>query len=252
MRVRRSFRLAEIERVLMNKPKIVIATTKSWNLENARRLQQDYAGRIDTEIVSEKAHLTAQYLQRVDPHWVFLPHWSWIIPDEIILRWQCVIFHTSRLPWGRGGSPIQNQIVRGVYESEVCALRAVAEVDAGPVYARRKIDLSKGTVEEILMQVSEFVFDMIPTIALDQPSPVAQNGDLVSFKRRKPRESQLPEQAKSLRRVYDHIRMLDGEGYPLAYLEYGNQTVELRDARLHPDGVVTGTFRLRIDDRKGE
>lgn len=128
--------------------------------------------------------------------------------------WRCVIFRTSPLPHGRGGSPIQNQIARGVYESDVCAVKAVANVDAGPVYLRRRIDLSKGSVEEILIQVSEIVFGMIPVIVRQNVAPVEQDGEPVTFRRRKPQESQMPREPKGPREVYDHIRMLVGEGYP--------------------------------------
>jgi len=232
--------------------KIVIATTKSWNVERAHLLQRRYQGQLEMQIISDKEQLTADYLQRHDVGWIFFPHWSWIIPDEIITDWNCVIFHTSPLPWGRGGSPIQNQILRRSYKSEVCALRAVAELDAGPIYLREPIDLSKGTVEEILMQVSDIVFEMIPRIVMEQPRPQPQVGIGVSFKRRKPSQSELPLKAESLRKVYDHIRMLDGEGYPPAYVEHGDQIIELRNARIRPNGTITGTFQLSIEAEEPE
>jgi methionyl-tRNA formyltransferase len=96
----------------------------------------------------------------------------------------------------------------------VCAVKAVANVDAGPVYLRRRIDLSKGSVEEILIQVSEIVFGMIPVIVRQNVAPVEQDGEPVTFRRRKPQESQMPREPKGPREVYDHIRMLVGEGYP--------------------------------------
>ena len=234
----------------MKRSKIVIASTKSWNLNNARVLHDDYQDQFDIRIIADRAILTTEYLEDFMPEWVFFPHWSWIIPDEITSRWRCVIFHTSPLPWGRGGTPIQNQIARGIYESEVCAVRATSELDAGPVYTRETIDLSKGSVEEILIQVSSIVFQMIPKIVVESMQPKNQTGKPVSFARRKPSDSKLPKQTASLRSVYDHIRMLDGEGYPPAFLEWGNQIMELFDARLRSDGSVTGSFRLQITNKE--
>ena len=52
---------------------------------------------------------------------VLVPHWRWLLPPTVLATWRCVGFHTSPLPKGRGGSPIQNQIIRGMYESEICA-----------------------------------------------------------------------------------------------------------------------------------
>jgi methionyl-tRNA formyltransferase len=231
---------------------IAIASTKSWNLDQARELQRRYQDKLIVEIISEKVQLSADYLKRHEVEWVFFPHWSWIIPDEIITNWNCVIFHTSPLPWGRGGSPIQNQIVRGNYDSQVCAVRAVGEIDAGPIYLRESVDLSKGPVEEILMQVSEIVFKMIPRIAMEGLTPEAQGDPGVTFKRRKPSQSELPLRLDSLRTAYDHIRMLDGEGYPPAFVEHGDQIIEFRNARIRPNGTVTGSFELRLKSKDTE
>ena len=38
------------------------------------------------------------------------------------------------LPFGRGGSPLQNLIVRGYKETMLSAIKCVGEVDAGPIY----------------------------------------------------------------------------------------------------------------------
>ncbi len=34
------------------------------------------------------------------------------MPREIFENWACVVFHMTDLPYGRGGSPLQNLIVR--------------------------------------------------------------------------------------------------------------------------------------------
>ena len=52
-------------------------------------------------------------LKNFNPDYIF-PHWSNIVPSNITGKFDCVCFRTTDLPFGRGGSPLQNLIVRGV------------------------------------------------------------------------------------------------------------------------------------------
>lgn len=65
---------------------------------------------------------------------LFFPHWSYKIPAPIYEAFECIIFHMTDLPYGRGGSPLQNLIVRGHQDTVITALRCVEAFDAGPVY----------------------------------------------------------------------------------------------------------------------
>ena len=51
------------------------------------------------------------------------------IPTEIFTSFECIVFHMTDLPYGRGGSPLQNLIVRGHKKTKVSALKVVKEVD---------------------------------------------------------------------------------------------------------------------------
>jgi methionyl-tRNA formyltransferase len=57
------------------------------------------------------------------------------------------------------------------------------------------------------------------------------------FKRRKPEESDVA-RIGDLQKLYDHIRMLDAEGYPHAFLETEHLRLEFRRASLEPDRVT--------------
>jgi methionyl-tRNA formyltransferase len=41
------------------------------------------------------------------------------------------------LPFGRGGSPLQNLISRKIYNTKLSAIRVVKELDAGPVFLKK-------------------------------------------------------------------------------------------------------------------
>jgi methionyl-tRNA formyltransferase len=75
----------------------------------------------------------------------------------------CVVFHMTDVPFGRGGSPLQNLIARGIYETRLSALRCEAEVDAGTVYLKRSLSLH-GLGEEIFMRAADAMAPMISEI----------------------------------------------------------------------------------------
>lgn len=116
--------------------------------------------------------------------YVFIPFWSWYIPTEIYENWECVIFHMTDLPYGRGGSPLQNLIIRGYKSTKISAIRCVKEIDAGPIYMQRYLDISIGTADEIYDRADKIIREeMIPFILNVKPEPKPQVGKPVYFER---------------------------------------------------------------------
>jgi methionyl-tRNA formyltransferase len=219
------------------KPCYVVATIKPWNIAAFHRHHRSLAGH--WELLEKRDDLKFDVLRRLDPDYVFFPHWSWKVPDEIIREFNCVCFHETDLPYGRGGSPIQNLIAGGKTATKISALRMVQELDAGPIYLKRPLSLA-GSAQEIFERAAETVWDMIDEIIAKKLAPVPQSGVTTVFDRRTPTQSQLPA-AGSPRQLYDHIRMLDAETYPRAFLDFGRWTVEFSRAEL-----VAGEVRARV------
>lgn len=186
--------------------------------------------------IRERDALTPAALEAFGPRYVFFPHWSWKIPPAVYDAFECVVFHMTDLPFGRGGSPLQNLIVRGIEETRLSALRCVAELDAGPIYLKRPLSLH-GTAEEILMRAAGVMQEMIATIVRDQPQPQPQSGEPVHFKRRGPDDGNIAA-LTSADAAYDYIRMLDADGYPRAFLETEHLRLDFSRATRRPDGVI--------------
>ncbi len=212
----------------------LVATIKPWNISAFHRRTPQLPGR--WHLVDSAEDLDLDLIERLNPRYTFFPHWSRRVPGEILRATECVCFHMTDVPYGRGGSPLQNLIVRGHQSTRVTALRMVEEVDAGPVYLKRPLELS-GTAQTIFERVAELIYDMAEEIVVKEPTPLPQQGDAVTFKRRTPEQSRLPAEA-SLRQVYDHIRMLDAETYPSAFAEHGDLLFRFSEAELAEDGVV--------------
>jgi len=197
--------------------------------------------------VREPAQLKLERLSEWWPRFVFLPHWSERIPDAIWQSFECVVFHAAPLPYGRGGSPIQNMVLSGHDETEVVALRVERELDAGPVYMRRRVSLSGGG-DEVFMRVFAITAEMIRQLVETEPRPSPQEGVIHTFKRREPQQSRVPEVA-NLDKVFDHIRVLDAEGYPRAFLDYGPLRIEFSRAARRRDRIeLDATIRLRASE----
>ena len=199
------------------------------------------AAAIDFACLRSPAELTAARLAELKPRYVFFPHWSWTIPAEIYENYECVVFHMTDLPFGRGGSPLQNLIVRGFTETRVSALRCGAGIDAGPVYLKAPLSLF-GTAEEILTRAAEVMSAMMMTIIRTSPVPVPQTGEPTLFKRRRPEDSDIAG-LDDLDKAYDYIRMLDGEGYPSAFVETDHLRFEFSGATPAP-GEIRASVRI--------
>ena len=175
---------------------------------------------------------------------IFFPHWSEKLPPDVVDQYECVMFHMTDLPYGRGGSPLQNLIVRGHTETQMTAFRATNEIDAGPVYLKKPMKLM-GTAETLFCVADVLISEMMMEILSTHPVPVPQSGPITAFVRRKPEASALPDGGR-LAYLYDSIRMVDADGYPRAYLDHGYFHLEFSDAELHDEEV---TARVRITRR---
>jgi methionyl-tRNA formyltransferase len=189
----------------------------------------------DFYLIEGKDQLNAEALARINPRMIFFPHWSHIIPKDIYKNYECVIFHMTDVPYGRGGSPLQNLISRGIYETKISAIRCEAGLDSGPVYLKKPLSLY-GSAEEIFIRASKIIEEMIAEI-IDHPmEPKQQEGEAVYFKRRKPEEGNLI-YLDDLEKVHDYIRMLDAEGYPRAFIETEHLRFEFERASLKRDCI---------------
>jgi len=179
--------------------------------------------------IRDKDELTVERLVAVNPRYIFFPHWSWLVPEVVFSQFECVIFHMTDVPYGRGGSPLQNLIIRGHTHTRLSAIRCEKGLDSGPIYEKRDLSLS-GTADEILLRASKLMEEMIVSIVQSKPVPVEQKGEIVHFSRRKPEDGDLT-RIDTLSSAYNYIRMLDGEGYPPAFIETEKLRIEFSEAQ---------------------
>ncbi len=229
--------------------KVVIATIKSWNIRNAYKFKELYKDKYEVVIITDKRELSKKNVSRINPEWIFLPHWSWIIPPELYEKYTCVVFHITDLPFGRGGSPLQNLIQRKIYHTKISAIQAEEGIDTGKIYLKKDFYIGIGSAEEIFIAASQIIFfDMIPYILENKPIPQTQEGEVIVFKRRKPKESNLQKaEIKNLDDFYDFVRMLDAEGYPKAFFKINNLKIEFSEVHKKSNKLV-GRFEVVYEE----
>ena len=217
----------------------IIASNKKWYVDLPEALSAHTGHQF--VYIERKEELSAEFLEKIKPRYVFLPHWSYLVSENVYEKYECIIFHMTDVPFGRGGSPLQNLISRGIYETKISALRCVKGLDAGPVYLKKPLSLF-GSAEEIYLRASEIIEEMICQIIEEQTAAVEQTGEITYFSRRKPEQSNVSE-LTSLKQVFDYIRMLDADGYPRAFLETKHFRFEFERASIKK-GHVTAVVKI--------
>lgn len=227
-------------------PCYVVAATKPWNAGAFQRRTPALRG--NWHFIGRQDELTPSHIASLSPRYVFFPHWSWRVPAAILDAFECICFHMTDVPYGRGGSPLQNLIVRGHTSTMLTALRMVEEFDAGPVYLKRPLSLA-GRAEDIFLRAADLTYDIIAEIIATEPVPIPQAGEAVVFRRRTPEQSRLPWEKQpgemSIAGLYDFIRMLDAPTYPKAFVELGAWRLEFDNARLSSPDVIEARVMIR-------
>ena len=139
------------------------------------------------------------------------------------------------LPYGRGGSPLQNLIINGHKQTKISAIKVTDGIDEGPIYLKKKLDLS-GSAREIFSRSSNIIFQMICMIIDKNIIPVPQKGESTIFKRRNPEQSDISK-LDDLNIIYDYIRMLDCDGYPNAYIGLNGVRYEFSNVKNYKNSL---------------
>jgi len=211
---------------MMSVDSYIVASNKDWHLNSFSYLKSSISGNwyyVDTpEKLKEQLNL-------ITPRYIFFLHWSWLVPESIWKNIECVCFHMTDVPYGRGGSPLQNLILKGHKETKLTALQMVKELDAGPVYGKTPLSLN-GSAEDIYKRAGQLSLELIEWLICENPEPVPQKGTPVLFERRRPEQSRI-DSSQNDEALYDFIRMLDAPGYPKAFLESEGLRLEFSNAR---------------------
>lgn len=216
--------------------KIIIASSKSWF-----KLDKKLKKNNKIKFLSSNKELKLKTIKKFSPDYIFFPHWSWRVSKNIYKNFNCILFHTAPLPYGRGGSPIQNLIIKGIKSAPVCALKMDESIDSGDIYLKKNINLN-GNLTEIFDNINNAVNFLISRIIKKNLKAYTQKGKAVYFKRLNTEDNEIKGKL-NITQIYDRIRMVDHFEYPKAFINLCNYKVEFSNAKLNSNSL---SFKANI------
>jgi methionyl-tRNA formyltransferase len=204
---------------------ILFCAYRDWAFDIIDEIDKSY---FQYSVIVNNIDLKNQII-KLNPDIIFFIGWSWIIPNEIIDKYNSICVHPSKLPKYRGGSPIQNQVIDGVTSSAVTLFKMNSNLDAGDIVTQTELNL-EGDLKDILNRIKTISVNSINIII----NKLNKNEELIYTKqdeseatyckRRKPEDSEITIydlQSKTAKQLYDKIRCLQ-DPYPNAYITLGN------------------------------
>jgi methionyl-tRNA formyltransferase len=197
--------------------------------------------------ITKKKDLNLKKINTINPRIIFVPHWHWKINKEIFDNYITIIFHSTPLPFGRGGAPIQNMILRGFSKTKICAIEAKDTMDSGGIFLKKNLSL-RGSANEIYIRMYSIILKMIRFLSSHKlPKAMTQKGKVVSFNRRKENESYIDFSSFKLNKIYNFIRMLDLDykKFPKAFTRLGRY--KLIFSKVKKNNNTSLECRLKIE-----
>lgn len=139
-----------------------------------------------------------------------------------------LVVHESALPKGKGWSPLTWQILEGKREVPITLFEATDRIDAGEIYAQRKLRFrGDELVDELRHAQGEATIALVERFMRAYPMKgKAQKGKATFYRRRSPVDSELDPRA-SLVENFDLLRVVDNERYP-AFFRHKGRTYILK------------------------
>ncbi len=218
--------------------KYVYCAHRNYSLNVFKKLKKKYKNFI---LINGKNNFTLSKIKKINPQLIFFPDWSWIVPDEIIKNYQCICIHESNLPKFRGGSPLQNQIIRGIKKTKSTAFLMNDKLDAGKILLQKDLSLD-GPLNEIFLRMEKNNYDLITKIIQGKFKLSSQKGKPSFYSRRKPSQSELKNLNHSKLYLHNFIRML-ADPYPNAFIKIGKKKIIFKSSnfngkKLSFEGVI--------------
>jgi len=199
--------------------KILCVGYRKWALNIYSKIAKNYKDG-DVRVIKSYDEYCDSFVRGYNPDYILFYGWSWIVDKDIIGDYKCIMLHPSKLPKYRGGSPIQNQIIRGVNDSAVTLFIMNEEMDAGNVVFQESMSLS-GSIDDIFNRIEGLGYKGTMQF-LDEPADGVKQieEDATYFKRRTEQQSEITLdelKRESAEYLYNKIRML-GDPYPNAFI----------------------------------
>ena len=117
-------------------------------------------------------------------------------------------------------------------------------LDGGPIYDSIEVILN-GTIDEIFERIYICIEKLIIKICEENIKPIEQKGNVYTFSRLNYSDNEIKSEY-TLKEIYDRIRMVDGEGYKKAYVNFGNYRIEFSDSQIKNNEIIANVRLYQI------
>ena len=164
--------------------KIIIFSKKKWSKQNYENL--------DKKKFIYYKNINYKNIKKINPKIIFFIHWSKKIERRIFENFLCIQFHCSDLPKFRGGSPVQNQILKGLKNTKLTAFKVNNKLDSGDYCFKKNLSL-KGSASQIYERLEKCAFNIIKILIKKKIHQILQTKRITLILQKKTREKKLYE-----------------------------------------------------------
>ena len=222
--------------------------------------------KVPTKVIAEKYNIPVfqpikirddyAFIDEIKPDLVITLAYGQIVPQGFLdkIPMGCLNLHGSLLPKYRGASPVQSALINNESITGVTLMEMVKAMDAGRMYAKKKIKIEEDDNATILFKkvkiaASELVLESLPKYLNGELKGEAQNEDEVTFC-----STIKPEQEKldlnlSVQSIVGWIKGLSNE--PGAYLYLNNLKLKIYKAKFIDNSVTAEVGTIIKADKFG-
>ena len=215
-----------------NKVKVAFLLDKQndWllNYLNAKKFQNYLNNLYKISLVFNQKNLAKYEI-------VFVLGYTKILKNQLLKRCKNIfLIHESKLPKGKGFSPIQWQILQGINLIDVCLIRLVERFDSGPIILRDRIKFD-GTelYDEIRKKQFYCTERLIKKFLKNYPkiSQYIQKGKQTYYRKRHLKDSKL-NISKTIKSQFNLLRICNNSQWP-AFFYFKNKKYLIKIFKTH-------------------
>lgn len=197
------------------------------------------------------------FLSEENPDICLCCGWTQIISEEVLRvpSWGTVGVHASKLPKGRGGAPVNWQIIHGNDSVWISAFEFITEVDHGDILGQTSVPIeSRDDIRTVYEKISYASMKLLESVITDISSktvePMSQSFDDATYRpQRKPKDG-LIDWTRQPEPQWNWIRA-QTHPYPGAFTFYEGSILRIWKSAFIEPSVESGFHGEVLDIRDG-
>jgi methionyl-tRNA formyltransferase len=200
--------------------------------------------------------LNYNLVKKLEADFIIVVAYGLILPQNILdlAKYAALNLHPSALPQFRGAAPLQRSIMSGATTTNICVIKMLAALDAGPIYKAVSLNMAKLNYGELHDESAKLGAKLMVEVIenFTDLQPVAQEQHNITYAHKIAKaEMQINFQQKG-QQIINLIRALSPA--PGAYFLYKNERYKILAANFklcnhqEPTGSLTENFSLYCQD----